>query len=474
MIFIWLTIGDFVAGNFTGFELHSKIVLPLTIAFVLLFALQKCTTQNTTFSFNYSTYLKRIKRTLFMDLFITIMNNFNDFKRDETEDYVYEGPPDKFVDDSNIFVPVRSRAKKSKKLYTYIFDSRFTISRNLMTFGTKFILLNEFKSMCQRYKYNNEPILSVLNKIKEKAKGKSNFLYKKLVRDNKIKNMKDFKFIFKNPSVFTVFLEQTGLKKSDEVTKDFLEFFIEKCYKEKYMISYSLKQLHNAIDRVSFAVQILIFSIYILSIFLTGKTDKDSTGALISAILGIPIIASLLRENLIQPIMFLFVTHPYDVGDRVLITLGGKLENLVVSELNVFSTHFYRWDGTCFFVPNSILSQTAICNIRRSGPLMEYHHIQISSKTDVRKLYDLKRNLQKYVKKYPNYYTDYILVNYEKVVDSNKLYIKVLMQYKTNIQNYEHYLGLKSNFICYLNKQISQLGIVYTLPTQKIAIDAKT
>ena len=310
----------------------------------------------------------------------------------------------------------------------------------------------------------------MLNRIKDKAKAKSAVLYKKLVKDRKMKKMNDFKFVFKDPNIFTLFLEQNGVKKSDEITKDFLEFFIEKSLKEKYMISYSLKQLHTAIDRVSLAVQIFILIVYMILLFITASKDKGTMGGIISAILGVPIIASLLKENLIQPIMFLFITHPYDVGDRVCIKLSDVVENLVVSELNVFSTHFYRWDGTCFFVPNSVLAQTSISNIRRSGPLLENHIIQISTKTDARKLHELKRNLQNFVKKYPNYYTDYILVNYEKMEDSNKLHIKVMMQYKTNIQNYEHYLSLKSNFICFLNKQIAQLGIVYDLPIQRISL----
>lgn len=469
-IFVTFTTGNFAVGSFSDFELHTKIICPMTLVFIFIFALQKCLTQSTTFSFNYSTYLKRIKRVLFMDLFVNIMTNINDFKKAEEDEYVYEGPLERYVDDNDIFVPRLSMSSKRKILQTYIFDTQFTSSRNLMTFGTKFILLNEFKNICRAYKHNTNSILTVLNKIKDKAKHKSEIFYKKLVRDKKMKTLNDFKYVFKDNTMFNIFMEQNGVKKSDEITKDFLEFFLEKCYKEKYMISYSLKQLHTAIDRVSVAVQVLVILVYILCIFLTGKTDKDSKEGIVGAVLGIPIIASLLKDNLIHPIMFLFVTHPYDVGDRVLVKLSDKLENLVVSELNVFSTHFYRWDGTCFFVPNTVLAHTAICNIRRSGPLMEYHHIQISAKTEARKLCELKKNLQKFVKKYPNYYTDYILVNYEKVVDSNKLFIKVLMQYKTNIQNYEHYLGLKSNFICYLNKQISQLGMGYNLPVQTISL----
>ena len=151
--------------------------------------------------------------------------------------------------------------------------------------------------------------------------------------------------------------------------------------------------------------------------------------------------------------------------------MNGVIENLVVSELNVFSTQFFRWDGTSFFVPNTLLSQTSICNIRRSGPKLENNIIQISADTNPQKLVELKKRLQRFVKKFPTYYTDYILVNYEKIDDSTKLHIKVLMQYKTNIQNYEHYLTLKSNFICYLNKEIINLGIKYDLPVQKISLE---
>ncbi|ORD94259.1 MSL10 [Enterospora canceri] len=464
-----LTIGDFYIPNPYLFELRVRVVLPMTILFLCFFALQRCLTQKTVFGFNYSTYLKRIRRAILMDLFVTLMACVSEF-RNETRPVDFEEADEDWVDDSQIFV-ARRKQRAPRKLATYIFEKQFQgSSRAPMTFGAKFTLLNEFSTLCRTFRRTDASILSILARLKEKAHSKAAALHRSLKR-KQMRKMGDFGFVFKRQAVFNAFFEQMGVRKSDEITRDFLEFFIEKSLKEKYLISYSLRQLHAAIERVSLAVQVLICVVYAICTVISGMGLTNSMGGIASTIFGIPIIASLLKEHLVNPIMFLFVIHPYDVGDRVLVTLDGKQENLVVSTLNVFSTHFFRWDGTCFFVPNSVLSATPICNIRRSGPCMENHVVQVSTQTDPQKIAELKRRLQHFVKKYPIYYSDYVLVNYERIDDSNKLHVKVLMQYKTNIQNYEHYLSLRSNFVCYMNKQISSLGISYELPLQKISLE---
>lgn len=480
LITILTLFDDFYIVNSYFPELRIGFFIPITIVFTFFFGLEQCMTQNTRFSFNYSTYLKRIKRAIFMDIFISIMTQLKDFKHvvvdcsseDENENILNTAFSDDYIDDNDIFVPMKKTRKKTKKLMPYMFDKQFIDSTHTqMPFSTKKLLINEFEKLCRPYRHQTNTILNILTKIKDKAKGKAKILYKILCKDGKIKKLGDFKFVFKNHSIFNEFLEQMGLNKSILVTQDFLEFFIEKNFKEKCLISYSLKQLHAAIDRISFTVQVLIGIIYSICIITSGMGLVNSMGGIASTFFGIPIIASLLKEQLIHPIMFLFIIHPFDVGDRVEIMMNGVIENLVVSELNVFSTQFFRWDGTSFFVPNTLLSQTSICNIRRSGPKLENNIIQISADTNPQKLVELKKRLQRFVKKFPTYYTDYILVNYEKIDDSTKLHIKVLMQYKTNIQNYEHYLTLKSNFICYLNKEIINLGIKYDLPVQKISLE---
>lgn len=57
-------------------------------------------------------------------------------------------------------------------------------------------------------------------------------------------------------------------------------------------------------------------------------------------------------KNMFEGIIFMFVTHPFDVGDRLLI--DGN--NLIVKELGILYTIFQKWDGQVIYTPNSVLS----------------------------------------------------------------------------------------------------------------------
>lgn len=60
--------------------------------------------------------------------------------------------------------------------------------------------------------------------------------------------------------------------------------------------------------------------------------------------------------------LFLFVIHPYDVGDMLL--LG--TESLRVKKISLLYTEMLRWNGERVFVPNPTLFTTQVTNLTRS------------------------------------------------------------------------------------------------------------
>lgn len=78
-------------------------------------------------------------------------------------------------------------------------------------------------------------------------------------------------------------------------------------------------------------------------------------------------------KNLFEGVIFLFVTHPYDVGDRVFI----DGQNLIVKELGILTTVFQKSDGQVLYSPNAVLVGKPITNIRRSGNIMQVVEIQV-------------------------------------------------------------------------------------------------
>lgn len=68
------------------------------------------------------------------------------------------------------------------------------------------------------------------------------------------------------------------------------------------------------------------------------------------------------RRNMFESMLFLFVIHPYDVGDLLLV----DLEQVRVKKISLLYTELVRWNGERVFAPNTTLSATKVTNLTRS------------------------------------------------------------------------------------------------------------
>ncbi|KAI5170380.1 mechanosensitive ion channel protein 4/5/6/7/8/9/10 [Pancytospora epiphaga] len=455
-------------GNFyvkTPYDLKFNMcdILKIILITILWLGVQKAIVKRISMSFNYNIYINRIKKCILFDFFLTLINNLDETDGGPVMDGEFGND-----DESTVLVGMPDSAKA---LNTFIFEKKFR-SRDAenLSLDAKRILLKEFQDMMKTTVSYSGSLPAILGKIRSISASRANKLVRKLIRTAKIDRIGDIGRYFKDQDVFEYILDQLGMSKDEKIERSNVVHIIEKAYKERFVINRSIEQVNAAIDKVAFCGKIGTFVFAAVAIYISAIENKSTIVGVVSTIFGAQFLNKIISENVIQSIMFLFVIHPFDIGDRVLIKLDSVEENLLVAELNVFSTLFYRWDGTSVFIPNYVLANHPISNVRRSGPMMETHSIQINASTDPSKLYVLKQMLLEFVRTNSEIYTDYVLVNYEKIEDSNKLFIKVLVQYQTNCQNYESYLKKRSCFIIELNRCLRMLDITYTLPVQKVKI----
>jgi len=114
-----------------------------------------------------------------------------------------------------------------------------------------------------------------------------------------------------------------------------------------------------------------------------------SVGDSLTSVYSLGIAASFIfknsASNAFDAIMFIFVTHPFDTGDRCFI----GTENLVVKKMGLFATVFQRADGTETYYFNSQLFNMFINNARRSDKTFESLTMQVSWRTPLEKLDEL-------------------------------------------------------------------------------------
>ncbi|KAG1753685.1 Mechanosensitive ion channel-domain-containing protein [Suillus paluster] len=161
-------------------------------------------------------------------------------------------------------------------------------------------------------------------------------------------------------------------------------------YKERRFLSRSMHDVSAALktlDQILLLFALVILFFISLSIF--GVNVTQSLTSVYSLGLAVSFIFKNSASNVFDAIMFLFVTHPFDTGDRCFI----DNENLVVKKMGLFATVFTRSDGTETYYFNSQLFTKFITNVRRSDKMAESCTIQVTWRTPQEKLDALEQRL---------------------------------------------------------------------------------
>ncbi|KAJ3159950.1 hypothetical protein HDU86_001214 [Geranomyces michiganensis] len=181
-----------------------------------------------------------------------------------------------------------------------------------------------------------------------------------------------------------------------------------------------------------------------------------------SFILALSFIFGTAARTAFESLLFLFVTHPYDAGDRVVI----DAQNLLVEEVGVLTTVFKRMDGQLIYAPNTLVSQKLITNLRRSSDQSEAIEVQIDFNTPEDRIRLLRERLVEFVKSEPREFVGTCDVHIADIENVNKVKLNVILKHKGNWQDGSKRWGRRTMFMYALKHHLSELGIKYLTPPQ--------
>lgn len=160
-----------------------------------------------------------------------------------------------------------------------------------------------------------------------------------------------------------------------------------------------------------------------------------------------------------EAIIFLFVMHPYDVGDRC--EIDGN--QVVVEEMNILTTVFLRSDNQMVIYPNSVLATKPICNYKRSMDIVEAIAFCIHISTPVKKIATFKEKIKRYVeRKSDHWYPDPMII-IKDVEELNKLKMAVYLTHTMNGQNSVEIFTRRSLLVEEMIKVFRELEIEYRM-----------
>ncbi|ETW84480.1 Mechanosensitive ion channel [Heterobasidion irregulare TC 32-1] len=231
-----------------------------------------------------------------------------------------------------------------------------------------------------------------------------------------------------------------------------------KVYKERRFLSRSMRDVGAALRTLDL---ILLFFAAAVLFFVSLSVFDVSVGESLTSVYSIGIAASFIfknaASNAFDAIMFLFVTHPFDTGDRCFI----DEENLVVKKMGLFATVFARSDGTETYYFNSQLFNKFITNVRRSDKTFENLTMQVAWRTPLAKLDALERCLNEWLAREENrWFMPSTSVTLQKIDFQRHLEITIGIGHNGTWQDWGLRQARKTAFHAATQYYCRQLGIV--------------
>ncbi|KIJ70434.1 hypothetical protein HYDPIDRAFT_105154 [Hydnomerulius pinastri MD-312] len=258
-----------------------------------------------------------------------------------------------------------------------------------------------------------------------------------------------------------------------DISRSEIKATLLRIYKERRFLSRSMRDVGAALKTLNqilllFALVILFF----ISLSVFGVNVTQSLTSVYSLGIALSFIFKNSASNVFDAIMFLFVTHPFDTGDRCFI----DSENLVVKKMGLFATVFTRSDGTETYYFNSQLFTKFITNVRRSDKMVESLTMQVAWRTPLDKLDALEARLNEWLATEENRsFQPTTSITLQNIAYQRHLEITIGIPHNSTWQDWGLRNSRRTAFHAAVQYYCRQLGITaYESPLPIVYADADT
>jgi len=247
-----------------------------------------------------------------------------------------------------------------------------------------------------------------------------------------------------------------------DISLDEMTLTISEISRERKSIGNSMHDVDQAItvlDRmlmsIAFIAVVFVFIAFLNKNFVTTLATAGTT------LLSLSFVFSATAQEFLGSCIFLFVKHPFDIGDRVDITT----EQFTVDHISLLFTVFRRVSGSnvnrLVQIPNIVLNTLWIENISRSKAMTEQINVYVSFDTTFEDIQLLRNELLNFVNDKDNsrdFQSD-LNVDILGTTDMSKLELRVELRHKSNWANETIRAARRSKFMCALVAALRRVPI---------------
>ncbi|KAE8664365.1 Mechanosensitive ion channel protein 9 [Hibiscus syriacus] len=244
--------------------------------------------------------------------------------------------------------------------------------------------------------------------------------------------------------------------------------WVLKVYKDRKTLARALSDTKTAVKQLNKLVTaILIVVTVVIWLLLTEIATKKVLLLLSSQLVVAAFMFGNTCKTIFEAIIFVFVMHPFDVGD--LCVVDGV--QLLVEEMNILTTVFLKLDNEKVYYPNSVLATKPISNYYRSPDMGDTIEFAIDFMTPAKTIGRLKEEIRKHLEANGTVWHPNHLVVVKEIKNVNKLNMALYCNHTMNFQDFREKNQRKTDLIIELKRIFEELGIRYNLLPQHVNLN---
>ncbi|KAI0785645.1 Mechanosensitive ion channel-domain-containing protein [Abortiporus biennis] len=241
-----------------------------------------------------------------------------------------------------------------------------------------------------------------------------------------------------------------------DASRDEIEMACMDFHREQLSIEHSMRDLDSAVGRLDNILMSVYFivAILIVAVALEAQLVTLITGAG-TLILGLSWLIGGSLSEVLDSIIFLFIKHPYDVGDRVTV----DDQTYTVKEIRLLSTIFLDGNSCSVQAPHTVLNDKFLLNIRRSPQMSEPFTFDVAYSTTFEQIEKLRELMIGFLKSERRDYQAIFDVTVVDIPEQEKMTLRVDIKYKSNWQQGALKAKRRNKWICALKSTLAQVKI---------------
>ncbi|KAL5728634.1 hypothetical protein ACHQM5_001698 [Ranunculus cassubicifolius] len=256
-----------------------------------------------------------------------------------------------------------------------------------------------------------------------------------------------------------------GAAEIRKIKKSALKHWVVKVYHERKSLAHSLNDTKTAVKQLNNIISaIIIVVIIIIWLLIMGIATIQVFIFISSQMLVAAFMFGNTAKQIFECIIFVFVMHPFDVGDRCVID-GVQM---IVEEMNILTTVFLRFDSEKIYYPNSVLATKPISNFYRSPDMGDNVEFSVDISTSIESIGKLKARIKMYIENKPQHWRSVHSVVVKEIENLNKMKMVLFVTHTMNHQDYLEKSFRRTELVLEMKKIFEELQIKYHLLPQEV------